>query len=94
MVNGVSTSLPNLPAAWSGTPAGKSFVESLRSAIDEVDLQQGDAQNQVMNLLEGRGEDVHTAMIAVERAELSFQLMMELRNKVVAAYQEVARMQF
>lgn len=70
------------------------FVDTLRSAISEVDTQQDDAQTRMANLLSGKGEDVHSAMLAVERAELSFQLMMQLRNKVVSAYQEIARMQF
>ena len=70
------------------------FLDSIREAVTDVDAQQQDAQQRVTDLLLGRGEDVHTAMLSVERAELSFQLMMQLRNKVVAAYQEVARMQF
>ena len=45
-------------------------------------------------LLQGNGMDVHSAMIAVEKAELSFQLMMQVRNKIVQAYQEIARLQF
>ncbi len=45
-------------------------------------------------LLEGNGMDVHSAMIAVEKADLSFQLMMQVRNKIVSAYQEISRMQF
>jgi flagellar hook-basal body complex protein FliE len=70
------------------------FLDSMRAAVSEVDAQQEDAQQRVTDLLQGRGEDVHTAMLSVERSELSFQLMMQLRNKVVAAYEEVARMQF
>ena len=45
-------------------------------------------------LLNGNGADLHRAMIAVEKADLSFQLMMQVRNKIVAAYQEVSRLQF
>lgn len=94
MVNGIPGAVPQVGADWTqGRPQGK-FLDTLQSAISDVDSQQGEAQQKVTNLLEGSGEDVHTAMIAVERAELSFQLMMQLRNKVVAAYQEVARMQF
>jgi flagellar hook-basal body complex protein FliE len=71
-----------------------SFLDSIRSAVAEVDAQQQDAQQRVTDLMQGKDEDVHTAMLSVERAELSFQLMMQFRNKVVAAYEEVARMQF
>lgn len=94
MVNGITGSLQSASAAWQEKSAGPGFLDSLKSAISAVDQQQDEAQAAVTNLLEGKGEDVHTAMIAVQRAELSFQLMMQLRNKVVSAYQEVARMQF
>ena len=70
------------------------FVETLRGAIDQAEQLQGTADNKVAALLEGNGMDVHNAMIAVEKADLSFQLMMQVRNKIVAAYQEISRMQF
>ena len=56
------------------------------------DLQQ-QAQQQVGSLVSGQSQDLHTAMIAVEKADLSFQLMLQVRNKIVQAYQEVSRMQ-
>ena len=77
-------------------PSGESggFMDSLRDAMDKVDDLQGAADTKVSALLEGNGIDVHSAMIAVEKADLSFQLMMQVRNKIVQAYQEVSRMQF
>jgi flagellar hook-basal body complex protein FliE len=57
------------------------FVDTLRDAMDGV-------------LLDGNGVDVHAAMIAVEKADLSFQLMMQVRNKIVQAYQDISRLQF
>ncbi len=70
------------------------FVETLRGAIDQAEQLQETAGTKVAGLLGGTGMDVHTAMIAVEKADLSFQLMMQVRNKIVAAYQEISRMQF
>ena len=52
------------------------------------------AESKVAGVLTGTGTDVHSALIAVEKADLSFQLMMQVRNKIVSAYQEIARMQF
>ena len=69
-------------------------METLRGAMDQVEELQGDATAKTAALLEGSGMDVHSAMIAVEKADLSFQLMMQVRNKIVSAYQEIARMQF
>jgi flagellar hook-basal body complex protein FliE len=70
------------------------FTETLRSAMDQVDLLQNTAEEKVAGVLNGSGMDVHSAMIAVEKADLSFQLMMQVRNKIVQAYQEISRMQF
>jgi len=76
-----------------GAPAG-SFSATLRDAISEVDGSQTRAESVVRGVLEGTGEDVHKAVIAVEKADLSFQLMLQVRNKLIAAYQEVERLQF
>jgi flagellar hook-basal body complex protein FliE len=73
---------------------GGSFGETLRSAMDEMGSLQSQAETNVGEVLEGTGGDVHTALIAVEKADLSFQLMMQVRNKIVSAYQEISRMQF
>jgi flagellar hook-basal body complex protein FliE len=45
-------------------------------------------------LMKGDRSDVQNVMIAVEKADIAFQLMMQVRNKIVSAYQEVSRMQF
>lgn len=81
-------------AAASPAAAGSGFAETLRGAMDEMGQLQSQAETKVAGLLEGNGGDVHTALIAVEKADLSFQLMMQVRNKIVSAYQEISRMQF
>jgi flagellar hook-basal body complex protein FliE len=73
---------------------GSAFMETLRGAMDGVEQAQTQAQDKIADFLAGNGMDVHDAMIAVEKADLSFQLMIEVRNKIVQAYQEIARMQF
>jgi flagellar hook-basal body complex protein FliE len=78
------------PAAEGG---GKSsFGDALKDAVADVDNLGLDARYKVSSLVEGNGADVHDAMIAVEKADLSFQLMLQVRNKVVQAYQEVMKM--
>ena len=71
-----------------------SFGDSLRNAVAQVDRLSLDAQAQVSSAVAGSGGDLHDAMIAVEKADLSFQLMLQVRNKVVQAYQQIAGMQF
>jgi len=71
-----------------------SFLGTLQQSMDAVEGAQGEAAAQVAQLLNGKGADLHTAMIAVEKADLSFQLMMQVRNKIMQAYQEISNMQF
>lgn len=70
------------------------FSEVLHSALDDMQHLQGAAESKIAGVLDGSGTDVHSALIAVEQADLSFQLMMQVRNKIVSAYQEISRMQF
>lgn len=70
------------------------FLDTLKKTIDQAQQIQTEADKQVSNLVSGKGEDIHSAMIAVEKADLSFQLIMQVRNKIVQAYKEVSQMQF
>jgi flagellar hook-basal body complex protein FliE len=84
-----------LPSPAEPNAAGEAnFMDTLRDAIDGVERAQSQAETKVGELLDGNGTDVHAAMIAVEKADLSFQLMMQVRNKIVQAYQDISRMQF
>jgi flagellar hook-basal body complex protein FliE len=74
--------------------SGSGFRDVLHSAIDDIQQLEGQAETKVAGVIDGNGVDVHSAMIAVEKADLSFQLMMQVRNKIVSAYQEISRMQF
>lgn len=98
MMNNSISSVRILPAELgtprAGSSEGSSFVDTLKETMDQVQGAQNSAQGQVSELLNGNGADLHRAMIAVEKADLSFQLMMQVRNKIVAAYQEVSRLQF
>ena len=83
------------PAALaSSSEAAPGFREVLHSAMDDIGQMEGQAEAKVAGVLAGDGADVHSALIAVEKADLSFQLMMQVRNKIVSAYQEISRMQF
>jgi flagellar hook-basal body complex protein FliE len=77
-----------------GNASDPGFREVLHSAIDDIHNLESDADAKVSGVLAGTGTDVHSAMIAVEKADLSFQLMMQVRNKIISAYEEISRMQF
>lgn len=74
--------------------SGSEFLDTLRSAVSQVKDLQSQADTQVAGMLNGDGQDVHSAMIAVEKANLAFELMVQVRNKIVSAYQEVSRIPF
>ena len=75
--------------------APASFTDIFQSAVSDVDSLQNTADEQVGNLLHGAGNvDMGTTMVSVEKADVAFQLMMQVRNKVVSAYQEMEKMQF
>jgi flagellar hook-basal body complex protein FliE len=70
------------------------FLQTLDGMLNQVGTMQTDAQQQVSDLLQSDGQDVHSAMIAVEKADLSFQLMMQVRNKIIQAYQTISQIPF
>jgi flagellar hook-basal body complex protein FliE len=83
------------PAKSSGrTGAQSDFFEALQGAMNQVEQLHTDAQGKVAGMLDGTGDDVHSAMIAVEKAGLAFEMMVQVRNKIVQAYQTVSNMQF
>ena len=85
---------PGLTPGSSSDDSGGNFGSVLKTAINQVEQIHTDAEQQVSELLKGDRSDVHNVMIAVEKADIAFQLMMQVRNKIVSAYQEVSRMQF
>jgi flagellar hook-basal body complex protein FliE len=78
----------------SGRESGPNFTSVLSNAVQTVDQLHNSAAQQVSNLLEGGGADLNQVMVAVEKADVSFQLMMQVRNKIVSAYQDIEKMQF
>ncbi len=70
------------------------LYQTLKETMQKVESLQTEAEKQVEGMMSGQGVDIHSAMIAVEKADLSFQLMMQVRNKIVDAYQQISQMPF
>lgn len=85
--------LPPLPAGAQATPGGSVFQSTFADAVSKVESFQQNAQASVERFLSGEGEELHRVAAASQQADLSFQLFMQMRNKIVAAYQEIMRMQ-
>ena len=90
---GALSPLPKLPSLQPGDGQG-GFGTLLSGALEHLNQLNGGAEQQVGNLLKGTGADVSTVMIAVEKADAAFQMMMQVRNKIVSAYQDIEKMQF
>ena len=71
---------------------GESFGEALSGAIGKVSELRNEADRAVHELAAGENKDIHQTMIAMEKADVSFRLMMQVRNKIITAYQEAMRM--
>ena len=64
-----------------------------KNAIDSVNQQQRVAEQAIEDLTTGRNADIHRTMIEMEKADVSFQLVMQVRNKLISAYEEIMRLQ-
>jgi len=74
-------------------PGEAGFAGALREAVEKVSQLQQDSGQEIQRLITGESEDLHKTLLAVQRSELAFELLMEVRNKVVQAYQEIMRIQ-
>jgi flagellar hook-basal body complex protein FliE len=90
----LSISPITLPSTAPQSPAsGGAFQSAFADAVSKVENFQQNAQASVNRFLSGEGEELHKVAISTEQAELSFQLFMQVRNKIVAAYNQVMQMQ-
>lgn len=74
-------------------PSNEGFFEKmLQESMEEVNNLQVQAEQAIEDLATGQSEDLHKTMILMEKAELSLKLMIQVRNKLLDAYQEIMRM--
>jgi flagellar hook-basal body complex protein FliE len=74
--------------------SGSGFGDVLKDAISTVNELQKQSDQDIQKLMAGdQSQDLHTTVIAIQKADLSFQMMMQVRNKIVQAYQEIMRTQ-
>ncbi len=70
-----------------------SFAEMLGNAIQNMDNSIKDSERGMQNFITGQSDNIHEVMISMQEAQLSFQMMVEVRNKLVDTYKELSRMQ-
>jgi flagellar hook-basal body complex protein FliE len=81
-------------AATTGAGAGVPFAGVLQSMVQQTSTLDSKATQAVTGLLNGSGVDIHDAMIATQKADMAFELALQVRNKAVGAYQQMMGMQF
>ena len=89
--------ISDLPLALGSKPAGAQgektrFGALLKDAISTVNDLQQRSDLEIQKIMTGESDELQTAVVAMQRADISFQMMMQVRNKIVQAYQEVLRM--
>lgn len=85
----------NLNTSVSSTPAkseGVSFAEFLNNAVSDVNNLQLESERLNEDFAMGKNDNIHQVMIAAEKAEIALQFTLQVRNKILDAYQEIMRM--
>ncbi len=92
-INSVGGITPQLPSRQSAPQRQGNFASLMKHYVAEVNTESKAASKAGVNLALGKSENVSETLLAIQKAELSFQLMLGVRNKLVDAYREVMRMQ-
>jgi len=73
--------------------AGVSFQSMLKNAVNNVEASSAKADSAVAGYLSGGNQELHSTILATQNADLNFEMFMQVRNKVVSAYEEIMKMQ-
>ena len=90
-ITGIGSAGNPTPVRNPDKAGGSGFDEILKDAVGKISQVQKDAETAVREL--SSGGDVSSAIIAMEKADMTFQLMVEVRNRLLNAYEEIMRMQ-
>ena len=90
-IGSIAGSLPTAPAPSPASGSSSGFGDALKKAVSAVEGTTSDANQAIGRMLDGSG-DVHEAVIALQKADTTLQLTVQIRNKVVQAYQDIMRM--
>ena len=71
----------------------KDFAQTLEDAFDRVNSDMSSAGAMIKNMASGQDVDIADTMIAISKADISFRMMLQVRNKALSAYEEIMRMQ-
>jgi flagellar hook-basal body complex protein FliE len=84
---------PSAGSAAVNEPKGGGFLSTLEKAMEEVNVDQLQADGAIKDLVAGKSKNIHETMLQIQKADLSLKTMMQVRNKILEAYKEIIRMQ-
>ncbi|HTZ18712.1 MAG TPA: flagellar hook-basal body complex protein FliE [Dissulfurispiraceae bacterium] len=76
-----------------GNKQGVSFADAIKDALKEVNQIQNDAEKAIQDFAKGDVKDIQTVVVAMEKADLSLQTLLSVRNRLISAYQQISSMQ-
>lgn len=93
-IKGLSTAeLLSKKSAGSAENSSTDFAQELKNALGNVNQMQVEGEKAMSDIATGSVKDLHQAAIAIDKAEISMKLMLEVRNKALSAYKEITRTQ-
>jgi flagellar hook-basal body complex protein FliE len=91
---GTSATSANKLTENSGTAEGqKSFADTLKETLSSVNQLQKDSDQKIQELATGKTDDIASVMITAEKADIALRAMVQVRNKIIDAYQDIMKMQ-
>ncbi len=81
------------PSISSSKDAGPSFADTLKEAVGNVNQLHLDSDKKMQELSTGKTDDIAGVMLAAEKADIALRAMVQVRNKIIDAYQEIMKMQ-
>jgi flagellar hook-basal body complex protein FliE len=90
-IRNANVAVPN--PAQASQEAPKSFADTLKDAVQNVNQMQQESDFKMQEIATGKNHNIPEVMIAAEKADISLKLMVQVRNKIIEAYQEVMKMQ-
>jgi flagellar hook-basal body complex protein FliE len=90
-IGGISSGAGDVKST--GQKSGSSFEDAIMDALKEVSQIQNEAENAIADFSSGKVNDIQTVVVAMEKADISLQTLLSVRNKLVSAYQTISNMQ-
>jgi|SRR6185295_10947106 len=91
--SGLFSQITSTSASATGQAGSEGFGSVVKNAVESLDKAQQSSAQEIAKAVTGESPDLHKTIIALQTADLGFQFALQVRNKVINAYEEIMRMQ-